>query len=91
MISIAIPTALRKYAGDQAQVQVAGATVGEALQNLVAAHPTLRNHLMDESGKLRSFVNLYLGEEDVRNLQREGTALKSGDELLIIPAIAGGR
>jgi molybdopterin synthase sulfur carrier subunit len=90
VIKIAIPTALRKYCQELAVIEVQAATVGDALQALVVAHPALKAHLMDASGKLRSFVNVYLGEEDVRNLDREATALKAGDEILIIPAIAGG-
>ena len=90
MIKIVIPTALRKYCQELASVEVSATQVGEALQALVEQHPALKSHLMDASGKLRSFVNLYLGEEDVRGLQREATPLKAGDELTIIPAIAGG-
>ena len=90
MIKISIPTALRKYCQELATVDVQAANVGEALQALVRAHPALNNHLMDAQGKLRSFVNVYLGEEDVRNLDREATAVTAGDEILIIPAIAGG-
>lgn len=90
MITITLPTALRKYAGDSASVEVEAATVDDAMKALISKHPELRSHLFDDSGKLRGFVNLYLGDEDVRTLQREATPLKAGDELLVIPAIAGG-
>jgi adenylyltransferase/sulfurtransferase len=69
---------------------VQAATVGEALSRLVAEHPDLRRHLYTEDGRLRSFVNVYLNDEDVRYLQREATAVKEGDVLSIVPSIAGG-
>lgn len=90
MARILIPTALRKYSGEQASVAVEAANVEEALRLLTEAHPDLKKHLFDKNGKLRSFVNLYLGDEDIRYLEKEKTALKSDDELMIIPAIAGG-
>ena len=89
-ITIHIPTPLRAYTGQQSAVQVPGSTVGEALEALMSLHTGLRKHLRDDSGRLRSFVNVYLGDEDIRFLDREDTALSSGDELTIIPSIAGG-
>ncbi|MGE0494248.1 MAG: molybdopterin-synthase adenylyltransferase MoeB [Vulcanimicrobiota bacterium] len=90
MPTIMIPTALRRYSGETARVEVQALTVGAAMQALTTQYPDLRKHLYDDQGKLRSFVNLYLGDEDVRYLQQEETPLEPDDELLIIPSIAGG-
>src|SRR3954464_6493127 len=90
MSKIHIPTPLRQYVGKQASVDVQGATVGEAMSALVEQHPELRKHLYTEDGKLRAFVNLYVNDEDIRYLQKEATALKDGDNISIVPSIAGG-
>jgi len=90
MSKIHIPTPLRQYVGKQASVDVSGATVGEAMNALVAQHPDLRKHLYTDEGKLRAFVNLYLNDEDIRYLQKEATALKDSDDISIVPSIAGG-
>jgi MoaD family protein len=90
MNKIHIPTPLRQYVGKQSSVQVPGATVGEAMNALVAQHPDLRKHLYTEEGKLRAFVNLYVNDEDIRYLLKEATALKEGDNISIVPSIAGG-
>ena len=90
MSKIHIPTPLRQYVGKQASVDVPGATVGEALNALVAQHPDLRKHLYTDEGKLRAFVNLYVNDEDIRYLQKEATAIKDGDNISIVPSIAGG-
>jgi MoaD family protein len=90
MSKIHIPTPLRQYVGKQASVEVPGTTVGEAMNALVAQHPDLRKHLYTEEGKLRAFVNLYVNDEDIRYLQKEATALKDGDNISIVPSIAGG-
>ena len=90
MSKIHIPTPLRQYVGKQAAVEVQGGTVGEAMDSLVAQHPDLRKHLYTEEGKLRAFVNLYVNDEDIRYLQKEATALKDGDNISIVPSIAGG-
>lgn len=90
MSKIHIPTPLRQYVGKQTAVDVEGATVGEAMKALVDQHPELRKHLYTEDGKLRAFVNLYLNDEDIRYLQKEATALKDGDNISIVPSIAGG-
>jgi adenylyltransferase/sulfurtransferase len=76
--------------GKQASVDVQGGTVAEAMNALVAQHPELRKHLYTEDGKLRAFVNLYVNDEDIRYLQKEATALKDGDNISIVPSIAGG-
>ena len=91
MTKIQIPTPLRQYAGKQPAVEVEATNVGEALAGLVGRHPDLRRHLFAEDGKLRTFVNVYLNDEDVRYLQKEATAVKDGDTISIVPSIAGGR
>ena len=90
MPKISIPTALRQYAGDQESVAVQGNKIGEALASLTAQYPELKKHLFDAQGKLRNFVNVYVNDEDIRYQQQEDTAIKEGDEISIIPSIAGG-
>jgi sulfur-carrier protein len=90
-MKILIPTPLRSYAGGQSAVEVPASTVGEAVEALFASHPELRNHLYNDQGKLRAFVNLYVNEDDVRYLQHEHTPVADGDTLSIVPSIAGGR
>src|ERR1700680_4797898 len=90
MSKIHIPTPLRQYVGKQSSVEVQAGTVGEAMSALVAQHPDLRKHLYTEEGKLRAFVNLYLNDEDIRYLHKEATELKEGDNISIVPSIAGG-
>jgi adenylyltransferase/sulfurtransferase len=90
MTTIRIPTPLRPYTGGNGAINVAGATVGEALADLTRQHPQLRPHLY-EGDTLRSFVNIYLNKEDVRGLQGPQTALSGDDTLMIIPSIAGGQ
>ncbi|MSV30861.1 MAG: molybdopterin-synthase adenylyltransferase MoeB [Bryobacterales bacterium] len=89
-VKILIPTPLRQFAGKQDSVECEGGTVGEALQALIAAHPDLRKNLYNDEGKLRSFVNVYLSDEDIRYLNREATPVNDGDTLTIVPSIAGG-
>jgi molybdopterin converting factor small subunit len=90
MPKIHIPTPLRQYVGKQADVEVSGSSVGDAMSDLVSKHPDLRRHLYNDDGKLRAFVNVYLNDEDVRYLQKEATAVKDGDSISIVPSIAGG-
>lgn len=90
MASIKIPTPLRAYTNNQAQVEISGTTVGEALNDLTDQYPELRQHLFN-GAELRNFVNVFLGEEDVRFLDGLGTEIDSGDSLRIIPSIAGGQ
>jgi molybdopterin synthase sulfur carrier subunit len=87
--SIKIPTPLRAYTNNQAQVDISGKTVGEALNDLTDQYPELRQHLFN-GAELRNFVNVFLGEEDVRFLDGLGTEIDTGDSLRIIPSIAGG-
>jgi molybdopterin converting factor small subunit len=90
-MKINIPTPLRAYTGGEQMVSVPGATVAEALQALTGAYPELRQHLYTGEGRLRSFVNLYLNDDDIRYLpQKESTPAQENDELTIIPSIAGG-
>ncbi len=89
-ISIRIPTPLRKLTGEQEVVQADGATVGALLGSLDAAYPGLRERICDEKGNVRRFVNIYLNDEDIRFLDEQDTAVREGDELSIVPAIAGG-
>jgi molybdopterin converting factor small subunit len=90
-MKIHIPTPLRSYTGGKETVEVAGATVAATLDRLATDFPELRKHLFTEEGKLRSFVNVYLNDDDVRYLpSKEETAASSDDELTIIPSIAGG-
>ncbi len=89
MASIRIPTPLRAFTGGEASVEVAGNTVGEALAKLVEQHPDLRAHLFNDAD-LRSFVNIFLGDEDIRFMQGLDTEIAPGDSLRIIPSIAGG-
>lgn len=76
--------------GKEHTVDVEGTTVREAMNALVALYPDVRRHLYTEDGKLRSFVNLYVNDEDIRYLQKEETAVKDGDSISIVPSIAGG-
>jgi adenylyltransferase/sulfurtransferase len=88
--TILIPTPLRPYVDKQESVEVKGATVGEALANLTTQYGDLRRHLYTDEGRLRSFVNVYLNDEDIRYLQKEQTPLNAGDTLSIVPSVAGG-
>ena len=90
-MKIHIPTPLRAYTGGQETVSVAGTTVGGGLDALTAQYPELRQHLFTAEGKTRSFVNIYLNDDDVRYLPgKEEAAVVDADELTIIPSIAGG-
>ena len=90
MPKILIPTPLRQYAGKQDSVEVAATTVGEALHSLTSQHQDLRKHLYNDEGKLRSFVNVYLNDEDIRYMKKEATPVQEGDTISIVPSIAGG-
>jgi molybdopterin/thiamine biosynthesis adenylyltransferase/rhodanese-related sulfurtransferase/molybdopterin converting factor small subunit len=90
MPKILIPTPLRPYAGNQESVVVEAGTVGELLEQLASRHEELRKHLFTPEGKLRSFVNVYVNDEDIRHLEREKTAVRPEDTISIVPSIAGG-
>ena len=90
-MTIFIPTPLRQFANGKDTFEAKGATVSEALAHLTETHPDLRKHLFTGEGKVRSFVNLYLNDEDVRYLpEKESTQVSKTDTLSIIPSIAGG-
>jgi adenylyltransferase/sulfurtransferase len=89
-VTIVIPTALRQYASDNSEIEVEAKTAGEALASLTSTHSELRKHLYNDQDKLRSFVNVYLNEEDIRHLSGADTSVKDGDTLMIVPSIAGG-
>ena len=90
MAKILIPTPLRQYADTKDTVELSGSTVGEVLTALTTQHADLRRHLFNDEGKLRSFVNVYLNDEDIRYLNKDKTAVKDSDTLSIVPSIAGG-
>jgi MoaD family protein len=90
MPKVLIPTPLRQFADKKDNVEVGGSTVGAVLQALTTQHPDLRKNLFNDEGKLRSFVNVYVNDEDIRYLQKDATAVKDGDTISIVPSIAGG-
>ena len=87
---VRIPTPLRKLTNNEELVEVNAATIGEAIAELQKRFPGIQERLVDETGAIRRFVNVYVNEEDIRFLQNQETVLKEGDEVSIIPAIAGG-
>jgi sulfur-carrier protein adenylyltransferase/sulfurtransferase len=89
-VTVFIPTALRQFAGGESEVEVEAKTVGEALGIVMSRHAELRGHLYNEQNALRNFVNVYVGDEDIRSAERMETPLKDGDTISIVPAIAGG-
>lgn len=89
-VKVRVPTPLQKITQDKPEVSCEGKTVKEVLANLEKAYPGVKERICDESGKIRRFVNIYVNAEDIRFLKGEDTPVKSGDELSIIPAIAGG-
>lgn len=91
MAKVLIPTPLRQYVEKRDSVEVAGATVGEALGALTTKYEDLRRQLYNDEGRLRSFVNVYVNDEDIRYLGREATPLNTEDTISIVPSIAGGR
>ncbi|MGW8181439.1 MAG: ubiquitin-like small modifier protein 1, partial [bacterium] len=90
VVKLRIPTPLRTYVGDQDSVEIEGATIKEVLDALTTDYSSLRKHLYSDEGKLRSFVNIYLNDEDIRYLEKEDTAVSDGDTISIVPSIAGG-
>ncbi len=89
-VKVIIPTPLRAYAGKQDSVELQASTVGEALTSLITRYQDLKRHLYADDGRLRSFVNVYVNDEDIRYLQKDATPLKQGDTVSIVPSIAGG-
>jgi sulfur-carrier protein len=89
-VSVRIPTILRTYTNGESQVSAEGATLGEVIESLDAAHPGLKGRVLDDDGQLRRFVNVYLNDDDVRFAQGLATATPDGTSISIIPAVAGG-
>ena len=87
---VRIPTPLRKLTNNEEIVEVSGATIDDAIAELQTRYPGIKERLVDETGNVRRFVNVYVNEEDIRFLKNSQTPLKDGDEISIIPAIAGG-
>jgi len=87
---VRIPTPLRKLTNNEELVEVKAATIGDVITELQARYPGIKERLVDDNGEVRRFVNVYVNEEDIRFLQNQQTPLKDGDEISIIPAIAGG-
>ncbi len=89
-VMVRVPTPLRRLTNNQDKVEVEASTIAEFIDGMEKAYPGIKERLMDESGQLRYFVNIYLNGEDVRFLQGVDTATQSGDEISIVPAVAGG-
>ena len=90
MIKVRIPTPLRPLTKGQGEVEAKAGNITEMIDTLNNVHPGLKDRLCDETGELRRFVNIYVNEEDIRFLKGKDTSLKDGDEVSIVPAIAGG-
>ena len=90
MIKVRIPTPLRPLTKNQGEVEAIGANIAEIIENLNSSYSGLKDRLCDDKGELRRFVNIYVNEEDIRFLKGRDTVLKDGDEVSIVPAIAGG-
>ncbi len=91
MAKILIPTPLRQFVEKKDSVELSGATVGDLLAALTSQYSDLRRHLFSDEGKLRSFVNIYVNDEDIRYLGKDATPVKDSDTVSIVPSIAGGR
>lgn len=89
-VNVRIPTILRTYTADQSQVTADGSTLTEVIESLEAAHPGIKSRVIDEQGKMRRFVNIYVAEEDVRFASGLDTPTPDGAQISIIPAVAGG-
>ena len=89
-VKVMIPTPLRAYAGKHESVDLQAATVAEALSALTSRFTELKRHLYSDDGRLRSFVNVYVNDEDIRYLQKDQTQVREGDTISIVPSIAGG-
>jgi sulfur-carrier protein len=89
-ITVRLPTVLRPQANGQSTVTVEGSNVGEVVSSLVSAYPGLQSNLLDDAGAVRKFVNIYINDEDIRFLDKLETPVKEGDEVAILPAVAGG-
>jgi molybdopterin synthase sulfur carrier subunit len=90
-VQVRLPTVLRPAAEGKSQVEVTGSAVGDVVSKLIADYPALQTNLVDEDGAVRKFVNIYLNDEDIRFLEKLETPVAEGDELAILPAVAGGQ
>jgi len=90
MTTLRIPTPLRTYTSGNSEVIVSGAKISEALSDLTTQFPAIKPHLFNEGGELRPFVNLFVGENNIKDLQGVETPIKDGDRIMLIPSIAGG-
>ena len=91
MATVIIPTPLRKFTNNTARLNVQAKTVSDMIQILITQFPDLRKHLLDANGSVPSFINIFVNDDDIRNLQREQTVVMEGATVSIVPAIAGGR
>ena len=89
-VTVRIPTPLRKLTDNRSEIEIDGETVESLIGNMEASYPGIKDRLCDESGKVRRFINIYINEEDIRFLDGTDTAVKAGDRVSIVPAIAGG-
>ncbi len=89
-VRVRVPTPLRRFTGGADEVSVSGATVASVVENLEQHHPGIKERICDEEGKVRRFVNIFVNGDDIRFLSNLETAVKEGDEVSIVPAIAGG-
>lgn len=89
-VSVRVPTILRTYTGGASEVSVTGGTLGEVIESLESAYPGIRTRLLDDDGRLRRFVNVYVGDEDVRFAEGLATPTPAGTSVSVIPAVAGG-
>lgn len=89
-VTVRIPTPLRKLTSDQPEVAAVGSNIESIIENLEANHPGIKERICDETGNVRRFVNIYLNDEDIRFLDGTATTVTDGDEISVIPAIAGG-
>jgi molybdopterin converting factor small subunit len=90
MATVIIPTPLRKFTNNTAKIDINAGTIEETVKELTVNFPDLRKHLLDEKGQIRSFINIFVGESDIRDLQQEKTSVKTDTLISIVPAIAGG-
>lgn len=91
MTTLRIPTPLRTYTSGKGEVTVSGAKISEALNDLTAQFPAIKPHIFNEGGELRPFVNLFVGENNIKDLQGVDTPINDGDKIMLIPSIAGGK
>jgi molybdopterin synthase sulfur carrier subunit len=89
-VKVRVPVPLQKLAGDQDVVEAEGASVAEVLADLERRYPGFASHVQDEQGAVRRYINVFVNDENIRSLDNERTAVKDGDEISLIPAIAGG-